>query len=101
MSPKTKKLLDKLRQINDPELGVNIVDLGFIYELKWNREGEVAVVMTLTTPGCPLARWLKHEVERTLADEDGVREIRVEFTFDPPWDEAMMTESARRQLGLE
>ena len=88
----------------DPELPVNIVDLGLIYacEVMPMADGgsEVVVRMTLTSPGCPMADVLKREIEEKLLDLDGVRGVRIELVFDPPWDPSRMTEAARLQVGL-
>lgn len=88
----------------DPELPVNIVDLGLVYECRITGlpEGghEVVVRMTLTAPGCPVSDLVKREVEEKILDLDEVKRVRVEFVFDPPWDPSRMTEAARLELGM-
>ncbi len=95
------ELLVPLRAVIDPELGINIVDLGLIYEV--TREGDVAhVKMTMTTPACPMGGYLTDEVHTALTTmAPGIREATVDLTFDPPWSPALMTDAARRQLGLD
>ena len=88
----------------DPELPVSIVDLGLVYacEVTPLADGanEVVVRMTLTSPGCPMADVLKREIEEKLYDLDGVKRVRIDLVFDPPWDPSRMTEAARLQAGL-
>ncbi|MEW6304113.1 MAG: metal-sulfur cluster assembly factor [Verrucomicrobiota bacterium] len=92
-------LLDTLRQVIDPELGINIVDMGLVYDIQ--REGSrVVVKMTLTTPGCPMHDSIAGGVEMALLGAEGVEEVRVELVNDPPWNPAMMSESARAQVGI-
>jgi metal-sulfur cluster biosynthetic enzyme len=107
----TKKLIkDRLRQVIDPELGINIVDLGLIYKIQV-QEGtngtrkykKVSVLMTLTTPGCPLAAVFQPMVRQALADIPGFdqyKDLILELTFDPPWHQDMMSERAKAELGL-
>ncbi len=95
-----KNVLSKLRTVIDPELGVNIVDLGLIYEVLV-REGKVKVLMTLTTPGCPLADMFDELVGGAVRDIKGVSGVDVELTFDPPWTQEMMSEEARAELGFD
>ena len=96
--------LEVLKTCYDPELPVNIVDLGLIYACRLTKRPEgghdVVVQMTLTAPGCPMSDQLKREVEEKLMDLSGVHRARVELVFDPPWDTSRMTEAARLQLGL-
>ena len=93
-------LLDALRQIIDPELGCNVVDLGLIYDVK--RQGSLALVkMTLTSAGCPMSASLAAGVETALLSVPGIEEARVEVVFDPPWSPAMMTEYGKTFLGIE
>ena len=94
----------ELRSIFDPEIPVNIVDLGLIYSCAITALAgghRVEVRMTLTAPGCVMAGEIKAEVERRLARLAGVREAAVEVVFDPPWDQSRMSEAARLQLGLD
>lgn len=89
-----------LRTIHDPELPVNIYDLGLIYDIDIDAEGGVDIRMTLTTPGCPVAQGFPTQVERTVAEVEGVTRAHVEIVWDPPWDQSRMSEAARLQLGL-
>jgi metal-sulfur cluster biosynthetic enzyme len=92
-------LYDTLRQVIDPELGCNIVDLGLVYGLKI--EGaKVTVQMTLTTPGCPMQESLAWGVQAALLNLDGVEEVNVELVWDPPWNPARMTERGRAETGV-
>ncbi len=88
-----------LRRVTDPELGVNVVDLGLVYEVEV-KDGTVEVAMTVTTPGCPLQDVLPRWVEEAVRALPGVREARVRLVFDPPWTPDRMTERAREELGL-
>ncbi|MGV3703972.1 MAG: metal-sulfur cluster assembly factor [Arcticibacter sp.] len=94
------QVIERLRTVFDPELPVNIYELGLIYELITKTDGIVKVVMTLTAPGCPVADQILQDVERRLSDIEGVKEVRVEITFDPPWDRTMMSEEAQLELGF-
>ena len=89
-----------LRTIYDPELPVNIYDLGLIYALDVDADGFVDIRMTLTAPGCPVAQTFPAQVEQTVAEVEGVTGAHVEIVWDPPWDQSRMSEAARLQLGL-
>ena len=104
-APETIALQDKivadvLRNIYDPEIPVNIYDLGLIYELKVQPSGEVHVKMTLTAPGCPVAGMLMMEVQDRIKQLPGVKDVKVELVWDPPWEPSRMSEAARLQLGM-
>ena len=89
-----------LQQIDDPELGINIVDLGLVYEISIE-DGAVSVLMTLTTPFCPVGPMIKNQVDTVL--KSSLRDVKkgsVEFTFNPPWDKDMMSDEAKDELGL-
>lgn len=94
------EVIERLKTVFDPELPVNIYELGLVYELITKTDGTVKVVMTLTAPGCPVADQILQDVERRLSDIEGVKEVRVEITFDPPWDRSMMSEEAQLELGF-
>lgn len=87
-------VLETLRQVMDPELGCNIVDLGLIYSVEI-REGKVRVTMTLTTPGCPMHESIREGACYALLGLDGVEDAEVEVVWDPPWHPSMMTEEGR------
>lgn len=90
---------EQLRRVIDPELGVNIVDLGLVYEIAVDADGLVAVEMTLTTPGCPLGGFLDDEIRTCLTSLPQVRDVRVELVWDPPWAPEAMSDAAKAQLG--
>jgi FeS assembly SUF system protein len=93
-------LIERLRTIYDPEIPVNIFDLGLIYTLDIDAERNVRVRMTLTAPNCPVAQSFPQTVQDALLDVEGVREVQVELVWEPPWDRERMTEAARLQLGM-
>src|ERR1700704_4352291 len=88
-------VLEALKTVRDPEIPLNLVDLGLIYELLVKKDGIVFVEMTLTTPACPVAQSMPGEVEATIAAVPGVNEVRVKLVWTPPWDRDMMSEEAR------
>ena len=104
VAPEHEALRDRveaaLRTIFDPEIPVNIYELGLIYGLDVSNTGEVDIRMTLTAPNCPAAGALPAEVEDKVQAVDGVTDVRVELVWDPPWDQSRMSESARLELGL-
>ena len=89
-----------LRQVFDPEIPVNIYDLGLIYELDVASDGDVAIRMTLTAPGCPVAQTFPGTVADAVRQVAGITDVRVELVWEPPWSAALMTEAARLQLGM-
>ena len=96
----TERVLAALKTVRDPEIPVNLVDLGLIYELIVNRDGTVYVEMTLTTPACPVAGALPDQVKDAVAGVEGVTEARVKLTWTPPWTQDRMSEEAKLELGL-
>jgi FeS assembly SUF system protein len=95
------ELLDAMRECYDPEIPVNIVDLGLIYSLDINNEtGHVDITMTLTAIGCPVAGDLMAEVDMRVRQVENVKSCKVELTFDPPWSPDRMTEDAKWELGM-
>jgi FeS assembly SUF system protein len=93
-------VIDALREIYDPEIPVNIYDLGLIYGVDITAEADVAVTMTLTTPHCPVAESMPAEVELRVSSVHGVRDAEVNLVWDPPWDPAKMSDEARLELGM-
>jgi len=93
-------VLDAARTVRDPEIPVNLLDLGLIYDLSVDREGYVAVEMTLTTPNCPSAAQLPQQMKEAIAAVDGIKDVSVKVVFTPPWDQSMMSEEARLELGM-
>lgn len=99
-APLTDELvLETLRQVIDPEIGCNIVDLGLIYRYAF-QAGKLTVTMTLTTPGCPMHDSIAEGVKNILLTLDGVTEVEVEVVWDPPWHPSMMTETGRTMAGV-
>jgi FeS assembly SUF system protein len=95
-----KLVIDSLRTVYDPEIPVNIYELGLIYGVEVGPAGAVTVRMTLTAPGCPAAQSLPREVEDRARSVAGVTDVKVDVVFDPPWDMSRMSEAARLQLGM-
>jgi FeS assembly SUF system protein len=95
-----KDVIEVIQTCYDPEIPVNIHELGLIYEININEERNVHVMMTLTSPSCPVAETLPPDVESKIAGVEGVTSAKVEITFDPPWDQSMMSEEAKLELGF-
>ena len=95
-----QKIIDCLETIYDPEIPVNIYDLGLIYEINVLPVNNIQVVMTLTAPGCPAAQSLPIEVDQKIKQIEGVNDVHVTVTWSPPWDRTMMSETAQLQLGM-
>lgn len=93
------EIRELLREVYDPELGVNIVDLGLVYDVR-NDDGDVYVRMTLTTPGCPLHDTITRAVERLLEAQPEIRSVEVDLVWNPSWTPDRMSEEAKRQLGF-
>lgn len=94
------EIVEVLKSIYDPEIPVNIYDLGLIYEINPKEDEKVEIVMTLTAPNCPIADQILQEVKERVETVEGVNEAEINLTFDPPWDKEMMTEEAMLELGL-
>lgn len=95
-----ERIIDVIRTVYDPEIPVDIYELGLIYEVKVNDDAHAEVLMTLTSPSCPVAESLPLEVEEKVRGVKGVENGKVELTFDPPWDKDMMSEAALLELGF-
>ena len=95
-----EKIVKTLKTIYDPEIPVDIYELGLIYDVLVNEDNEVKVVMTLTTPNCPVAESLPLDVKEKVKSIDGVEDAEVELTFDPPWTRDLMSEEAKIALGF-
>lgn len=93
-------VIEKLKNVYDPEIPVNIYDLGFIYEINIDDNHFVNIKMTLTSPNCPVAESLPIEVRNAVQSIEGITGVNVEITFDPPWDQDMMSPTAKLELGL-
>ena len=96
-----EKIIAALSTVFDPEIPMDIYNLGLIYDVKVNSEGEARIKMTLTAPNCPVAGSLPSEVERKARAVPGVKDVKLELTFDPPWDKSRMSPEARMLLGLD
>jgi FeS assembly SUF system protein len=95
-----KQIIAKIKTIYDPEIPVDVYELGLIYDIDINDDGDVHIVMTLTSPNCPSAEQIPQEVEEKTKSVEGVKEVKVQLTFDPPWDKDMMSEEAQLELGF-
>lgn len=95
------QVIAALKKVYDPEMPVNIYELGLIYGVDVDTEGKVAIRMTLTAPNCPVAGTLPADVERAARAVPGVTRVKLELTFDPPWTKDRMSEAAKLALGLE
>lgn len=95
-----EKIVRVLKTIYDPEIPVDIYELGLIYDVMVNTDDEVKILMTLTTPNCPVAESLPQEVEERVKSLDEVKDCEVEITFDPPWTQELMSEEAKLELGM-
>jgi FeS assembly SUF system protein len=96
-----EQVVAAMRKVYDPEMPVNIYELGLIYDVAVDPEGRVAIRMTLTAPNCPVAGSLPADVERAVRAVPGVTDVNLELTFDPPWSKARMSEAAKLALGIE
>jgi|TARA_B100000767_G_scaffold131609_1_gene124972 FeS assembly SUF system protein len=95
-----EKIVTELKSIFDPEIPVDIYELGLIYDVFVNEDNEVKIMMTLTSPNCPVAESLPQEVEEKIKSIDEVKTAEVEITFDPPWTKDLMSEEAKLELGF-
>lgn len=94
------KIEAALRTVFDPEIPVNIYDLGLVYAIQAEDNGNVKITMTLTAPACPAAGEILHDVQMKVEEIEGVMDCHVQLTFDPPWNKEMMTEEAKLELGF-
>ena len=95
-----EEVIKVLKTIYDPEIPVDIYELGLIYDVQISDEGEAKALMTLTTPNCPVAESLPMEVEEKVGEIEGITKSKVEITFEPEWEKDMMSEEAKFELGL-
>ena len=96
-----EKIVDMLKTVYDPEIPVNVYDLGLIYKIDLQDSGEVVIDMTLTAPNCPAADFILEDVRQKVDSLDGVKSSNVNLVFEPVWDQSMMTEEARVELGFD
>ena len=94
------KVIAEIKKIFDPEIPVNIYELGLIYDIKVDKDNVVEIKMTLTTPNCPVAESLPKEVENSVKEIKDVKDAKLELVWDPPWDKSMMSEAAKLELNL-
>ena len=95
-----EKIVRVIKTIYDPEIPVDIYELGLIYDVFVNEDNEVKILMTLTSPNCPVAESLPMEVEEKVKSIDVIKDVEVEITFDPPWTQDLMSEEAKLELGM-
>ena len=100
MTVETDHIIAALRTVHDPEIPVNIYDLGLIYRIEMKDPGDVEIDMTLTAPACPVAGELLSWVRKAVSDVAGVGTVKVNLVFDPPWDQSRMSDDARLELGF-
>lgn len=94
------KIAEALKQVYDPEIPMNIYDLGLVYEIEYTDQKEARITMTLTAPNCPVVDMLLMDVENAAGAVDGVEKVHINLVFDPPWDQSMLSDEARLELGL-
>jgi FeS assembly SUF system protein len=94
------RIVEALKTVYDPEIPVNVYDLGLIYEIDYTEDKEAKIDMTLTAPNCPVVDMLLMDVENAVAGVEGVEKVKVNLVFDPPWDKSMLSEEAKLDLGL-
>jgi len=97
---KIQDIIEMLRQVYDPEIPVNIYDLGLVYSIDVDEDNMANIVMTLTAPGCPVADMIVQEVYANVTSVEGVEDANIELTFEPSWDKSMMSEEAKLELGF-
>ena len=101
ISPEQEKIVAILKDVYDPEIPVNVYDLGLIYELTINKAHEVSILMTFTAPNCPMADQVINEVKQGVEGVPGITKCTIELTFEPQWDRSMLSDEARVELGLD
>ena len=100
MSDLKEDIIKEIKKIYDPEIPVNIYELGLIYNIKVNEDKKVDVEMTLTSPNCPVAESLPNEVKQNILEVAGVKDVDLKLVWDPPWDKDKMSEAAKLELNL-
>jgi metal-sulfur cluster biosynthetic enzyme len=96
MKPVRKQIADCLRHVDDPELGINIVDLGLIYDLQFE-DGDLSVKLTMTTPACPLSDYIENNIQQVMSHVGGVERMRIDIVWEPPWSPKMMDPEVREE----
>jgi len=100
MSDLKEKVIKEIKKVYDPEIPVNIYELGLIYKIEINEKNVVKVDMTLTSPNCPVAESLPKEVKNNILEIEGVSDVKLDLVWDPPWDKSKMSEAAKLELNL-
>ncbi len=100
MDKRIDLIINNLKEVYDPEIPVNVYDLGLIYNVDIDEKNIANIVMTLTAPGCPVVDILVDEITQATQSVDTIESVNVELTFEPPWDKSMMSEEARLELGF-
>jgi FeS assembly SUF system protein len=100
MDKRIDQIIANLKELYDPEIPVNIYDLGLVYNVDVDENDTANIIMTLTAPGCPVADMLVEESRQAALHVEGIKDANVELVFDPPWDKTMMSEEARLELGF-
>ena len=95
-----KEIIEEIRKIYDPEIPVNIYELGLIYDVKIENNNTAKIIMTLTSPNCPVAETLPKEVKDSAMNVDGIEKVDLNLVFEPPWNKDMMSEAAKLELNL-
>lgn len=95
-----EEIISVLKSVYDPEIPVDIYELGLIYDVQISEDGDVKIIMTLTTPNCPVAESLPQEVKDKVGEVEGVKSVDLELTFEPSWNKDMMSEEAKFELGM-
>ena len=95
-----EKIIEEIRKIYDPEIPVNIYELGLIYDVKVENNNTAKIIMTLTSPNCPVAESLPNEVKDSAMQVEGIEKVDLDLVFEPPWDKSMMSEAAKLELNL-
>jgi FeS assembly SUF system protein len=95
-----EQVIAEIRKIYDPEIPVNIYELGLIYDVKIENNNTAKIIMTLTSPNCPVAESLPQEVKDSAMQVDGIEKVDLDLVFEPPWDKSMMSEAAKLELNL-
>lgn len=93
-------IIGKLKEVYDPEIPVNIYKIGLIYEVRVDEQGHAFILMTLTSPNCPVAESLPMEVRNKVLEVEGITDVEVELTFEPPWTMDMLSDEAKLELGM-
>lgn len=100
MDTRIDQIIEKLKEVYDPEIPVNVYDLGLIYNVDVDENDTANIIMTLTAPGCPVADIMMDDVTEAAKSVEGIKKANVNLTFEPPWDKSMMSEEARLELGF-